>query len=123
MKKVKMSNFEKALTECLNEYKTHAVDVMKDDVVEAGKLVKGEIKDKAPVKSGRYRKSWRVKTVKNNSHSLEVVVHSKDRYQLTHLLENGHAKRGGGRVKGTPHIKPAEEAGEKFLMDKLKRDL
>lgn len=36
------------------------------------------------------RKSWTVKTTKETANSLEVTVHSKNRYQLAHLLEFGH---------------------------------
>ena len=62
-----------------------------------------------------FKKSWATKKTGENSHSLEMTVHSKNRYQLAHLLEKGHAKRGGGRVSGKPHIAPAEENGVQLL--------
>ena len=71
------------------------------------------------LKSGAYSKSWAVKTMNQSSNKLEVVVHSKNRYQLAHLLEKGHAKRGGGRVGGKVHIAPAEQSG----IEQLERDI
>ena len=96
---------------------------MKKAVRKTATSVKNEISANAPVKSGRYKKSWTAKKTKENSHTLEMTVHSKDRYQLAHLLEKGHAKRNGGRVAGKPHIAPAEENGADMLESLIKKEL
>ena len=99
----------------LMEYADLADAEMKKAVRKTATAVKNEISANAPKKSGRYKKSWATKKVKENSHSLKMTVHSKNRYQIAHLLEHGHAKRGGGRVAAIPHIAPAEQHGEEML--------
>ena len=99
----------------LTEYADLADTEMKKAVRKTAKSVKDEISANAPKRTGKYSKSWNAKKTKENSHSLEMTVHSKDRYQLAHLLEKGHAKRSGGRVAGKPHIAPAEAHGEEML--------
>ena len=107
----------------LLKYAELATDVMKDCVKKAGNTVKKETQAGAPVRTGKYKKSWAVKRQRETSNTLEMVVHSRNRYQLTHLLEKGHAKRGGGRVKAIPHIAPAEEKGIRELEEGIKRGL
>ena len=74
----------------LTEYAELADTAMKAAVKKAATSVKKEISANAPKRSGKYRKSWTTKKTKENSHTLEMTVHSKDRYQLAHLLEKGH---------------------------------
>ena len=112
-----------AIMDGLLEYAELATDTMKDCVKKVGNTVKKETQANAPVKSGRYKKSWAVKRQKETSTTLEMVVHSRNRYQLTHLLEKGHAKRGGGRVKALPHIGPAEEKGIRMLENSIRKGL
>ena len=99
----------------LTDYADLADKSMKKVVRKTAKSVKDEISANAPKRTGAYSKSWTAKKTKENGHSLEMTVHSKNRYQLAHLLEKGHAKRGGGRVSGKPHIAPAEENGVQLL--------
>ena len=99
----------------LTDYADLADTSMKKAVRKTAKSVKDEIFANAPKRTGAYSKSWTAKKTKENSHSLEMTVHSKNRYQLAHLIEKGHAKRGGGRVSGKPHIAPAEENGVQLL--------
>lgn len=122
-KTIKPDQLAKEVMEGLEEYVGLAVDVMKKEIQATGKSVKEQISQTAPRKSGRYAKSWAVKKVKETSNSLDVVVHSRNRYMLTHLLENGHAKRGGGRVCAIPHIGPAEEQGIQELEERIERAL
>ena len=107
----------------LKEYAQLAADDLKEDVKKAGKTVKQQIESTAPRKTGKYAKSWTVKKTRETSDSIQVVVHSKNRYQLAHLLEHGHAKRGGGRTRAFPHIAPAEQAGTEQLVKDIERDL
>ena len=107
----------------LKEYAQLAADDLKEDVKKAGKTVKQKIESTAPRKTGKYAKSWTVKKTRETSDSIQVVVHSKNRYQLAHLLEHGHAKRGGGRTRAFPHIAPAEQAGTEQLIKDIERDL
>ena len=107
----------------LTEYADLADTAMKAAVKKTATSVKREISDNAPKRTGRYAKSWTTKKTKENSHSLEITVHSKNRYQLAHLLEKGHAKRNGGRVPGKPHIAPAEENGAALLESLITKEL
>ena len=107
----------------LNEYARLATEDMKEAVRSAGKTVRKEIKGNAPKDTGEYGKSWRVKTVRETSQTLAVVVHSKNRYQLAHLLEYGHALRNDGRYEGEVHIAPAEELGIRQLQKEIERAL
>lgn len=112
-----------AVMKGLREYADLATDDLKKSVKKAGKTVKNEISNNAPKNTGAYAKSWTVKKTKETSDSLEIVVHSKNRYQLAHLLEHGHAKRGGGRVQAKPHIASAEEKGIEQLEQEIERSL
>ncbi len=121
--KVSVDELASKVMEGLQEYVDLTSEVVKEAVKDAGKTVKKEISDNAPKDTGAYKKSWTVKQTKETSNSLTVVVHSKNRYQLAHLLENGHAKRNGGRTAAIPHIKPAEDVGIKQLEDDIERKI
>ena len=123
MEKVKIGELADAIMAGLEEYKDLATDEMKKSVKKSGKTVKQEIEKNAPKRTGKYKKSWAVKTTKEDANSIELTVYSRNRYQLAHLLEFGHAKRGGGRVRAIPHIAPAEEVGVKELEDEIERAL
>lgn len=119
----KIDNLAKEIMEGLKEYTDLATDDVKKAVRKVGNTVKKDIATTAPKDTGTYAKSWTVKKTKETSNSLEVTVHSKNRYQLAHLLEHGHAKRGGGRVAARPHIAKAEESAIETLENEITKAL
>lgn len=123
MARTKIDNMAAEIMEGLTEYAALATDTLKQCVTETSKEVKKEIQANAPVRTGAYKKSWATKKTAETSNSLTMVVHSKNRYQIAHLLEHGHAKRGGGRVAAIPHIAPAEQEGLQILTQKVERGL
>lgn len=121
--RVAIDKMASAIMEGLIEYADLATDELKAAVRKAGTNVEKDIKANSPKKSGAYSKSWTVKTTKETSNSLELTVCSPKKYQLAHLLEFGHAKRGGGRTKARPHIKPAEESAIQELENTIHKAL
>ena len=122
-RKVGINGLEEAVKRELSDYAETTADGVKTAVRQAGKTVKSEIEAGAPSRTGKYKKSWAAKETEENSHKLVVTVHSRNRYQLAHLLEHGHAKRNGGRTRAFPHILPAQEAGEEQLIAEIERAL
>lgn len=91
-------------------------------VNEAGKLtakdVAKAIKGSNPEFNNHdYLQGWTQKETAKSRLKVEYTVHNRTRYQLAHLLEFGHVKKGGGRTKEFEHIGPvAKKAGE--IMEK-----
>ena len=123
MANVSIDSMAEEIMKGLMEYKNLATADMKTAVRKAGRTVKKDIQANAPKKTGAYSKSWTAKTTKETSESLELTVYSPKKYQLAHLLEKGHAKRGGGRTKAVPHIAPAGESAVKELESDIRKAL
>lgn len=122
-RRVHVDQMAEALARTMAEYAELSNEVMKGCVMEVSQSVKEDIQGNAPVRTGKYKKSWAAKKVQENANSLTMAVHSRDRFQIAHLLEHGHAKRGGGRVQAVPHIAPAEQRGAEELTAKMERGL
>ena len=120
---VPIGSLADTIMDTLEEYAGIAAEDVKQAVKDAGDVVKDDIRSHAPKDTGDYAKSWAVKKMKETSSSLTVVVHSRNRYQLAHLLEFGHAKRGGGRVAAQPHIASAEQKGMEYLEEEIRKAL
>lgn len=112
---VRIDELADAVMEGLVEYADLAADEVKGAVKKAGAAVRRDIADHAPKRTGAYGKSWAVRNTRETADSLEVTVYSRNRYWLAHLLEFGHAKRGGGRVPGKAHIAPAVRVFEQEI--------
>ena len=122
-KKVTIDGLADAVMKELDEYSKVIDEDMRKAVSKAGQTVRKEICANAPKRHGDYAKSWSTKKTRQTSRSLEVTVYSRNRYQLAHLLEHGHAKRNGGRTRAQVHIAPAEQNGIRQLEEDIKRSI
>jgi len=104
-------DLERAVNDILQEFTVDVIKAAQESVTEVTKEAVKKLKQTSPKgRSGKYAKGW-TRKVEKTSTTVDSTIYGKTgTYQLAHLLEHGHARRGGGRnVDGIVHIKPVEE--------------
>ena len=108
-----------AIAEALAEYDQEIADATKRITDEVAKEAVDALKKNSPKLTGSYRKGWRKKQSYADKRTKRNTVYNETDYQLTHLLEYGHASRNGGRVRAIQHIAPVEQAAIEALQERI----
>lgn len=95
-----VNQMAQAIADVLAEYSQVSSREIEEISKSISKRAVLKLKATSPVDTGDYRTGWRAKKLENG----KWVVHNATDYRLTHLLEKGHAKVGGGRVGAREHI-------------------
>lgn len=112
-------DFEQTVKWMLDHYSAAAAEATFKVVPRVAKEAAQKLKQTSPKRQGKYARSWKVKQEKGRLKVLATVFSDKPEYRLAHLLEYGHAKRGGGRVQGIEHIAPVEEWANNEAVDRI----
>ena len=99
-------NLTVELSKLLQNYTQDVSIAIEEEIDKTAKLVLDEVKRTSPVKTGKYKKGWKIKK-EDRKGEVVRIIYNKDKGSIVHLLELGHAKRGGGRVSERPHMRPA----------------
>ena len=105
-----INNFANEITKILRDYTEDVEQGMEEARDKIAKDTVKTLKQTSPENTGKYKKSWKVKT-----DGTKKIIHNT--VPITHLLEHGHAKVGGGRVAPRVHIRPAEEKAIKEYIE------
>ena len=124
MAKVTAENFSEQVEALLDKYAEEVTLTVKDVIKAAAKQGANLVKSNASVfgGSGKYKRGWTSK-VEEDRLSTTGIIYNRSTPGLPHLLEHGHAKRGGGRVPGVEHIAPAERDAIEIVQKELESRL
>ena len=128
-KKVTVDELASAIMKELEEFQNVTDEAVEKGVSETAKDAVKELQNAHPSGSGRYgswdkkyNKGWKVMQTKTDKrYHKKATIHNATDYQLTHLLEKGHALRNGGRTRAFPHIAPVAEKCENELVKNIKK--
>lgn len=120
--KVTAGALSQAVQAELDAYNAEMDEKVRKVIKSVASDTKKRIVRSSPKRTQRYSKGWKVSMSKKTEQPA-AVIYNKDRYFLTHLLENPHRKRGGGTVRPKKHIEPAVQQAEKLLVSRLEQNL
>ncbi len=104
---INVDQLNEAVANALDEYNRDVVNGLKKNTKRAMKDLVQNTKATAPVgkRDQHYRDNITSKKLTENAFGMSQLWYVKgDDYRLSHLLNNGHALRNGGRYPGTNFI-------------------
>lgn len=109
-----IDSFTSEIMDALEEYAEVSTEEFLEIAKEVAKEGAKKLKSVSPKgtgegKKGHYADGWGITVVTTSATRFEFVIHNKKKPGLTHLLENGHQMRQGGRARVFPHIADVEE--------------
>ena len=123
------------LVSVLNDFTDEEVETIEETFKETAKDTRDMVSASSPSRTGDYASGWEVIEEVRGAmgETVSFTVANPKHYQLTHLLEKGHAvknqfgepERAGAkrRVSAKRHIKPAEVWGNESLLARLREKL
>ena len=107
----KRYDLESEIMRQLSDYTAEMAEEIEKTAVRLGKEAARTLKDTSPrsdKKHAHYADGWTVRRSKIGG-VLTVTVYNRIKPHLTHLIEFGHLKANGVRVRGKEHIYPVQE--------------
>lgn len=118
MATIRVDELDQRIADVLDKYRGMVRDGVENEMEGAAAIAMRIVRDKSPVRSGKYKKGWKLyrDKAKFKSQLQTLTVYNKTQYRLIHPLEFGHQTAKGTRTKAYPHVQPAEDAAEKALI-------
>lgn len=118
MATIRVDELDQRIADVLDKYRGLVREGVENEMEGAAAIAMRIVRDKSPVRSGKYKKGWKLyrDKAKFKSQLQTLTVYNKNQYRLIHLLEFGHQTSKGTRTKAYPHVQPAEDAAEKALI-------
>lgn len=120
MANISLDRLAQELSQAVKDYTedvSMAIDRKGDEVA---RELSEDVSATSPKHTGKYAKGFKVTKDARGLRS-KWTVWNKKHYRRVHLLEFGHAKVNGGRVRAYPHVRPAYDRHATKFENDIKR--